>query len=756
MINGHNDCHTQDDMARVTRSKKIEIAEDPTAIAIQIPLPSTPQKQPEALAEIHNAMGAANLAMNDNGVAQELKSLKAAYRNAIGGGKRGRKPKGRKNLKQDSLADSEETVDSEEPAVENSPESAVGLVPEATRQLLQSREGSLASLLVKMAALNLTQSSEDLSASQQQQTKPAPVVRQTRRQMAMAQAGQYNYSASSSSNGAQDLSMAQKIRGLDLLSLFGGRSAGASRSQTGFSSGRGIVSGELMTDYYLSLAEEALSKSMREATVEVVAVDSSTEGENVADRHDTKNTTTTHTPGKSPVKTLEEVEKVFALSEAARPAEDGGEDSFIKQITCRSPAKPVSRIEDSVEALDKLEEALEALDQVAMAERMLSPDELKEKVALAKAQESADPREKQKVAREVDARGMKKLIASKGQPVKPGYTSMRVKPTVARQPVVKKSSSMIFKPTADSSKPNEDRQTSQPPAKAPVRVKRPASLLPPKEPAKSTKQPTRPTFQLPGEAVAQKLKEQREARLAQRESSEDSFHTARVVSGPKIKSTKAPTKPTFVLPGEAVSQRKREAHEAKLRAQEEEERKRREFKAKPIRNSIAPDFVPRETVASLARRSKIGIESMEGELSVNKRGSIIVGAHRPSLSQATMANTSAPRTKAPIPVRKPSPTTHGPSMSGKALQRSVSVTDVQVQRQRAKEIYNRDNKLAEDIEREKREREAAAKRAREEAAERGRQASREWAEKQLAKKMAGGDRGLSAGYGPGGQMGLKA
>ncbi|KAE9375297.1 hypothetical protein N431DRAFT_436786 [Stipitochalara longipes BDJ] len=659
-------------MARVTRSKKIEIAEDHTAIAIQTPLPATPQKHPEALAEIHNTMGAANLAMDDNVVAKELKNLKAAYRNAIGGGKRGKKPKGRKNLKQDSQADSEDTVDSQEPALENSLESVLDLVPEATRELLQSRE-------------------EDLSASQQPQTKPAPAVRQTRRQMAMAQA-----------------------------------------------------------------AEEALSKSMREATVEVEAADSSTEGEDVTDRYDTKNTTTTHTPGKSPVKTLEEVERVCALSETARSAEDGGEDSFIKQITCRSPAKPVSRIEDSVEALDKLEEALEALDQVAMAERMLSPEELKEKVAQVKALESADPREKQKVVRDVDAKGVKKQTSLKGQSAKPGYASMRVKPTVARQPVVKKASSMTFKPTAESSKPNEDRPTSQPPARAPVRVKRPASLLPPKEPTKSTKQPTRPTFQLPGEAVAQKLKEQREARLAQRESGEDNLHTARVVSGPKIKSTKPPTKPTFVLPGEVVSQRKREAHEAKLRAQAEEERKRREFKAKPIRNSIAPDFVPRETVASLARRSKIGIESMEGELAVNKRGSIIVGAHRPSLSQATMANTSAPRTKAPIPVRKPSPTTHGPSMSGKALQRSVSVTDVQVQRQRAKEIYNRDNKMAEDIEREKREREAAAKRAREEAAERGRQASREWAEKQLAKKMAAGDKGLSAGYGPGGQMGLKA
>lgn len=90
------------------------------------------------------------------------------------------------------------------------------------------------------------------------------------------------------------------------------------------------------------------------------------------------------------------------------------------------------------------------------------------------------------------------------------------------------------------------------------------------------------------------------------------------------------------------------------------------------------------------------------------------------------------------------------------MQRTVSATEVQVQRQRAKELYNRDAKLTEEIERERREREAAAKRAREEAAERGRQASREWAEKQLARKMAESDKGMSVGYGPGGQMGLKA
>jgi hypothetical protein len=81
---------------------------------------------------------------------------------------------------------------------------------------------------------------------------------------------------------------------------------------------------------------------------------------------------------------------------------------------------------------------------------------------------------------------------------------------------------------------------------------------------------------------------------------------------------------------------------------------------------------------------------------------------------------------------------------------------VQLQRQRAKEIYNERYEGTGGNAERKREREAAAKKSRLEAAERGRQASREWAEKQRPKKAAEGDKGLSAGYGPGGQLGLKA
>ncbi|KAI6250220.1 hypothetical protein HI914_01303 [Erysiphe necator] len=50
---------------------------------------------------------------------------------------------------------------------------------------------------------------------------------------------------------------------------------------------------------------------------------------------------------------------------------DDGEDSFIAQITSRSPAKPVTRVEDSVEALDQLEIALDVLHEVAKVENMV-------------------------------------------------------------------------------------------------------------------------------------------------------------------------------------------------------------------------------------------------------------------------------------------------------------------------------------------------------------------------------------------------
>ncbi|TVY82249.1 hypothetical protein LSUE1_G003993 [Lachnellula suecica] len=724
---------------RVTRSRKIDIAEDHTALATQTPLPDTPAKSAPLVAHEVNTMPS-----TIESVPSQVKQLKAAYRDAIGGTKRGKKGKGKS--RQEHWEGNEEN--------DNSRESPV---PEATRQLLQSREGSLASLLEMLRIQNLTPTSEGVLEEELKPAQPVPTVRLTRHQLAKQQAGQYNIS--SIMGGSQSATFSASGREHSYLdSLFGGRRPGGLR--------RGALPEELfnyedMTDkQHLELAEEAGKPTQEDKPVskEVkpkVHDEATSSGEDGNQQNNEAEVNISiQTPAK-PVKTLDEVEKACVQRDDT-PTVHADEDSFVEQITCRSPAKPVSRIEDSVEALDQLEEALEALDQAALTDPLVPAETQRKKArpAIPATIESLNKslRDKVKAAADAVANASGKASPPKRQPQKSGFASMRVKSTTLKQrPSVKKATSMTFRPVAaetDKSTLEQPKVTGKAPAKRPI------SLLPPKEPVKSTKPPTRSTFELPGEAVARKLKEQREARLAQRESSQDSFYTARTVSEPKtIKSSKPPTKSNFELPGEALSRRKKEAHEARLKAQEEEERQRREFKAKPVRKSVGPNFVPRDTVASRARQSRVGLENMEtGELSVSKRGSN-VGAHRPSLQ--SLANTSAHRAPGPNQglTRKPS-TTSGPSMTGLHMQRTVSDKEVFIQRQRAKEIYNRDAKWTEDMGKEKQEREAAAKRAREEAAERGRQASREWAEKHRTRTLAGGDKGMSAGYGPGGQMGL--
>ena len=68
---------------------------------------------------------------------------------------------------------------------------------------------------------------------------------------------------------------------------------------------------------------------------------------------------TLKTRPRSPIKTLDEVERECGPQDISYTAGTEADDSFIETIICRSPAKPVSRIEDSVEALDQLEDAFD-------------------------------------------------------------------------------------------------------------------------------------------------------------------------------------------------------------------------------------------------------------------------------------------------------------------------------------------------------------------------------------------------------------
>lgn len=363
----------------------------------------------------------------------------------------------------------------------------------------------------------------------------------------------------------------------------------------------------------------------------------------------------------------------------------GKHDDIVEQIIALPLAKSASRIEDSVEALDRLVDDLEALDTIAKTGLVVSPDALKTPQASMNA-----------ALAQTDSAGKRASL-------KTGAKTVRAKATVGRALLVRQSTSTTL------AKDGEKESWTSPGPRKRTAPAPPASLLPPKPLAKSNRPPIKPTFELPGEAVARRLKEQREARLSQPISADEAAAVAAKYSPskPHAKSTKVPTRPTFELPGEAISRRKREEHEAKLRAQEEEDRKRREFKARPVRTSIAPSTFPRGTIASRARQGKVQAEGSEA-------------------AAAAVAATSFTR----LSIATTSSSTGGEPRS------TVSAEEAQQQKQRGRAVFSRDNSYAANRERERRQREAAAKQARQDAAERSRRLSREWAEKQRLRKLA--------------------
>lgn len=247
---------------------------------------------------------------------------------------------------------------------------------------------------------------------------------------------------------------------------------------------------------------------------------------------------------------------------------------------------------------------------------------------------------------------------------------------------------------------------------------RPISMPPP---PKSTKPPTVPSFQLPGEATAAKLKAQKEERLKRMEEAGGTEKpNTRPISMPiPPRSTKPVTKPSFQLPGEATAARLKAQKEERLKRMEEAEAAKKAALAAPVRKPIAhrprqslfvkdaPGVsIPPPTQADAAHRST----------SLASKRSSIVGA---SASRST-STSSANRNSVLL------------AEGGKS---TVTPVDTATLKIKGKQVFNRDRLEKEAMERERREKEEAAKRARAEAAERGRIASREWAERQRKKMM---------------------
>lgn len=200
------------------------------------------------------------------------------------------------------------------------------------------------------------------------------------------------------------------------------------------------------------------------------------------------------------------------------------------------------------------------------------------------------------------------------------------------------------------------------------------------------------------------------------------------------KSTKPPTRSNFELPGEAVARKLREAREERMKREEEEKAKKPAFKARPVRISQGP-------VVKATATSRVRISMAKGEIPAVAAAKDVTTkpkvAPRPSDVSALgkrLSTVSVNKRSAPAPAHTSARVMRGPP-SG-TVRQSVNATDAAQLRAKGKEVFNRGKVEQDEREKMKKEKEDAAKKARAEAAERGRIASREWAEKQKAKKMA--------------------
>ncbi|KAI9734831.1 MAG: hypothetical protein M1834_001910 [Cirrosporium novae-zelandiae] len=405
------------------------------------------------------------------------------------------------------------------------------------------------------------------------------------------------------------------------------------------------------------------------------------------------------------------------------------DDSFVDHIVSRSPAKPM-RIEDSVDAIDEFEDLIEQVGQaLPIVREVESP--------IKQLKELSEP-EPTRVTRS-SAKG--KLTPSKHRISKPpsaGVSSKKTRNVEPKTTPTKASTRITRSKAATSPEKELSTSRSQAPHKA-IETKNTRTR------SGHAEKPHRVGAEKENEKPEDHPKESPGKTLKRRPSS--------LAKKPFVpaKSQKPLTIPTFELPGEAISRRVREQREERRKRQEEEENKRKEFKARPVMHSHNHTPLVRETAASRARASLqqpdlVSDNSRESStkpstIRTASVGSSSNGVRHTSLTTSTtrraaaLANTSVPQISLSVghPVsRKPSMS----SLTNGTGRSTVTKQDAAQQRQRAREIFERDKLEKEERERARKEKEEAAKKARAEAAERGRLASREWAERQRLKRMA--------------------
>lgn len=285
-------------------------------------------------------------------------------------------------------------------------------------------------------------------------------------------------------------------------------------------------------------------------------------------------------PGTPPMKVPE---IVYAVENAVSPTFTAVSDRSFGESSSRTTSFSLPRIEDSLEELDRLEDELEALNDFTRSPQLHSQQLHSQQLALLEKQQQ------QQLAKAVPQPAVERAAnASKRSTVACVPATVRVKPTEKVSALPRRSMSLVIreKSVDEPTKASLSRRSG-----LGVFMSKAGSTLATvaKSSIGSSKTPTIPKFELPGKAVARRLKEVRDAREAQQAAA----HKALEAPPPKPRTGKALPRPTFELPGDTITRRKKEENEAKLKAQQEEERKRREFKARPAKAGSTPSTLPR-------------------------------------------------------------------------------------------------------------------------------------------------------------------
>jgi len=423
----------------------------------------------------------------------------------------------------------------------------------------------------------------------------------------------------------------------------------------------------------------------------------------------------------------------IGLGIQAESSQAGAQREGSPEVIQRAPMTPTPQ--DPIEAMDAVAEAVELV-------------------------ENAIPRDEDIVS----PKKVVKMTTANGPPpsaMKPARRSMNISSATPRKSTnprqaplsngVKRTES-VKKPRPRASSVRKPDTTAKDPAgKADIPHSKPRpismSFPTPPPPAKSSKPSTRPTFQLPGEAVAAKLKAAKEERQKKEEEEAAKRPAFKARPAPKMKegggAVVRPTaasrareslmlgkdQPTTngVPAGPSGMQRSTSVRESLL--------KDRASRMSTMTSSRMSTVTPRPTPAA-------------GRVAPKPRPTSMIITSRPStIAASNQANTSRPRTTTNEQTRsKPRPqsmimnstietafTAPTTTTNGSTTQKSSTTTS------KGKAVFARHANEREEQERKKREKEEAAKKARAAAAEKGRVASREWA-RRMKDRLAGGSK----------------